>query len=53
MTNTLEDESYEMELEYEPIADKMKTKEKKSKKSAKNKKVIESNYFLIVKKNQF
>jgi hypothetical protein len=28
-TDNLEDESYEMEIEHEPIADKMKIKEKK------------------------
>lgn len=39
MTDNLEDESYEMEIEHEPIADKMKVKEKKSKKS-KNKQVF-------------
>ncbi|CAF3839226.1 unnamed protein product [Adineta steineri] len=36
-TDHLEDESYEMELEQEPVADKMKTKESKKKKSLKNK----------------
>jgi hypothetical protein len=39
LTDNLEDESYEMEMEHEPIADKMKIKEAKKKKSLKDKKV--------------
>jgi hypothetical protein len=36
---SLEDESYEMEIEQEPVADRMKVKEAKKKKSGKNKQV--------------
>ena len=38
-TDDLEDESYEMEIEQDSAADKMKVKEAKKKKSGKNKQV--------------
>ena len=38
-TDDLEDESYEMEIEPDSAADKMKVKEAKKKKSGKNKQV--------------
>ncbi|CAF1018963.1 unnamed protein product [Rotaria magnacalcarata] len=37
-TNTIEDEAFEMEVEHEPISDKVKTKESKKKKSKDKKK---------------